>query len=167
MCWSSGMVSRPTRLASCPSRWLSLVCKIPILLLGLSETNTIGYYDLPPKVPYRGYELAELTLVPRPRHLPVECWQPIVSASQRALDFMAKHGIKGIIGGGAAAGGANERVVMAWRETLARLGRETELGGDLIVSYSVHLAATEHKAIAEVRQSFEENMKMFGPLEPV
>jgi hypothetical protein len=30
--------------ASCPSQWLSLVCKIPIPLLGLSETNTIGYY---------------------------------------------------------------------------------------------------------------------------
>jgi alkanesulfonate monooxygenase SsuD/methylene tetrahydromethanopterin reductase-like flavin-dependent oxidoreductase (luciferase family) len=122
------------------------------------------YYDLPPKVPYRGYELEELTLVPRPLHLPVECWQPIVSASQRALDFMAKYGIKGIIGGGAAAGGANERVVMAWRDTLARLGRETALGGDLIISYSVHLAATEQQAIAEVRQYFEENMKMFGPL---
>ena len=27
MCWSSGMASSPTRLASCPSRWLSLVCK--------------------------------------------------------------------------------------------------------------------------------------------
>jgi transposase-like protein len=31
------------RRASCPSRSLNLVCKIPILLLGLSETNTIGY----------------------------------------------------------------------------------------------------------------------------
>jgi hypothetical protein len=37
------MVSSPMRLASCPSRWLSLVCKIPLSLLGLSETNTIGY----------------------------------------------------------------------------------------------------------------------------
>ena len=38
------MASSPTRRASCPSRLLSLVCKIPILLFGLSETNTIGYY---------------------------------------------------------------------------------------------------------------------------
>ncbi|MCH7775337.1 MAG: LLM class flavin-dependent oxidoreductase [Gemmatimonadetes bacterium] len=60
------------------------------------------YYDIPPRVPYRGYELEEITLVPRPRNLPVECYQPIVSASQRAMDFMVKHGIKGIIGGGAA-----------------------------------------------------------------
>jgi len=43
MCWSSGTVYSLTRLALCPSRSLSLVCKIPISLLGLSETNTIGY----------------------------------------------------------------------------------------------------------------------------
>ena len=36
----------PTRRASYPSRLLSLVCKIPIPWLGLSETNTIGYYTL-------------------------------------------------------------------------------------------------------------------------
>jgi hypothetical protein len=34
------------RRVSCPSRSLSLVCKIPVLLLGLSETNTIGYYGV-------------------------------------------------------------------------------------------------------------------------
>jgi hypothetical protein len=47
MSWSSGMGSSPTRQASCPSRWLNLVCKIPISLLGLSETNTVGYYTCP------------------------------------------------------------------------------------------------------------------------
>src|SRR5437870_2045254 len=46
MCWSSGTVSNLTRRASCPSRWLNLVCKIPISLLSLSETNTIGYYAI-------------------------------------------------------------------------------------------------------------------------
>jgi putative transposase len=40
------MVSSLTRLALCPSRSLNLVCKRPISLLGLSETNTIGYYVL-------------------------------------------------------------------------------------------------------------------------
>src|SRR6266480_2329614 len=38
------------------------------------------HYDLPPRVEYRGYELEELTLVPRPLRRPVDCWQPIVSA---------------------------------------------------------------------------------------
>ena len=38
------MVYNPPRRSLCPSRWLILVCKLPISLLGLSETNTIGYY---------------------------------------------------------------------------------------------------------------------------
>ena len=122
------------------------------------------HYDLPPRVPYRGYELQELTLVPRPRTTPVECWQPIVSASQRALDFMARHGIKGIIGGGAATGGAAHDVVTAWRDTLARHGRDTELGGDLIIGVATYIADTEARAIKEARKYFEENMKMFAPL---
>ena len=122
------------------------------------------HYNIPPDVPYRGYDLKEITLVPRPKYLPVECYQPLVSASQRAMDFMVKHGIKGMIGGGAAAGGATMEVIKAWRETLAKAGKETELGEDLIVGFSIHLADTEEKAINEARTYFEENMKMFGPL---
>jgi alkanesulfonate monooxygenase SsuD/methylene tetrahydromethanopterin reductase-like flavin-dependent oxidoreductase (luciferase family) len=80
------------------------------------------------------------------------------------MDFMAKYGIKGIIGGGAAAGGATDKVMHAYRDALARHGRETALGTDLIIGYSIHIAETEHKAIAEARPYFEENMKMFGPL---
>ena len=67
------------------------------------------YYTIPPEVPYRGYALKEITLVPAPERLPVECWQPIQSGSERAFDFMAKHGICGVIGGGSAEGGAVER----------------------------------------------------------
>ena len=121
-------------------------------------------YDIPPQIPYRGYELEEISLVPRPRHLPVECWQPVVSATQRGLDFMAKHSIKGIIGGGAAAGGATAKVMQAWQDALRRVGRETELGADLIVGFTYHIAETEQKAIEEARPYFEENMKMFAPL---
>jgi len=122
------------------------------------------HYTIPPDVPYRGYDLKEITLVPRPKYLPVECYQPIVGGSQRAMDFMVKHGIKGMIGGGAAAGGATMDVVRRWRETLASAGRETELGGDLIIGFSIHLADTEEKATSEARLFFEENMKMFAPL---
>ena len=53
-------------------------------------------------MPYRGYTLKEITLVPAPERLPVECWQAIQSGSDRAFDFMAKYGI----GGGSAEGGA-------------------------------------------------------------
>src|SRR5262245_4022800 len=46
MCWFSGMDSSPTRRVSCRSRSRSLVCKRPVALLGLSETNTISYYGV-------------------------------------------------------------------------------------------------------------------------
>ena len=122
------------------------------------------HYNIPPDVHYRGYDLKEITLVPRPKYLPVECYQPVVGGSQRAMDFMVKHGIKGMIGGGAAAGGATLEVVRRWRETLAQAGKETELGGDLIIGFSIHLADTEEKGMNEARLFFEENMKMFAPL---
>jgi alkanesulfonate monooxygenase SsuD/methylene tetrahydromethanopterin reductase-like flavin-dependent oxidoreductase (luciferase family) len=123
------------------------------------------HYDIPPEnMPYRGYELKEITLVPRPLRRPVECWQPVVSASERGLNFMAKHGIKGIIGGGAAPGGANENVVKAWQRVQAAHGREQALGEDLIFGISYHIADTEKQAIKEAKLLFEENMKMFAPL---
>ena len=121
-------------------------------------------YVIPPPVQYRGYELEEVPLVPRPRTLPVECWQPIVSAGQRAMDFMAKHGIKGVIGGGAVTGGASEEVVTRWRDTLAAHGRETELGTDLTIGVVTYIADTEAQGIKECKKYFEEDMKMFAPL---
>ena len=45
------------------------------------------HYSNAPEIPYRGYDLKEVTLVPRPRTQPVDVWQPIVSASDRALDL--------------------------------------------------------------------------------
>ena len=122
------------------------------------------YYQIPPDVPYRGYQLKEITLVPRPLTLPVETWQPIVSASERQIKFMVKHGMRGIIGGGAAAGGASDRVMEAWRDAHADAGIELELGERLIIGYTVHIAETEEKAIEEATPFFEENLKMFAPL---
>ena len=122
------------------------------------------HYDIPPGVLYRGYELEEITLVPKPLRRPLECWQPIVSANPRGLDFMVRHGMKGIIGGGAAQGGATVQAISAWRDALARGGREAQLGEDLLVTFSTHVADTPEKAIEEARPFFEEHMKMFGPL---
>ncbi len=121
------------------------------------------YYDLPPDVPYRGYQLKDLALVPRPLY-PFECWQPIQSASQRALDFMVKHGIKGVIGGGSAEGGAVDSVVSAWQQAHARFGREIELGEDLAFGYQFHLADSREQGIKEAGKLYEENLKIFGPL---
>jgi len=121
------------------------------------------HYTLPARVPYRGYDLKDLTLVPRPVH-PVECWQPIQSATPRGMDFMAKHGIKGLIGGGVAEGGAMRAVVEAYRDAHRRAGRETALGEGLCIGFHFQLAATQEEAIKAAAGYFEENLKMFGPL---
>jgi alkanesulfonate monooxygenase SsuD/methylene tetrahydromethanopterin reductase-like flavin-dependent oxidoreductase (luciferase family) len=120
------------------------------------------HYTLPPAVPYRGYELSELTLVPRPLRRPVECWQPIVSASARGLDFMIKHRIRGIIGGGAAT--MAEKPILAYREAAARANVDLAPGQDLCLGIFFYLAETREKAIREVTPFYEEHVKMFAPL---
>ena len=46
-------------------------------------------------MPYRGYDLKEITMVPRPMNKPVEIWQPI--ASGRTLGYIAERGIKAMV----------------------------------------------------------------------
>ena len=46
------------------------------------------FYECPPPVEYRGYTLKDITMVPRPKHLPVEIWMPI--ASGKTIDMMAQ-----------------------------------------------------------------------------
>ncbi|MGA7264869.1 MAG: LLM class flavin-dependent oxidoreductase, partial [Stellaceae bacterium] len=122
------------------------------------------YYTLPPEVPYRGYTLKELTVVPRPLRLPVECWQPIQGGTARAMDFMAKHGISGLIGGGSAEGGAMHRVVLGWQEAHARRGQHLELGERLCFGFHFYLAKNREQGIRDAAKYYEENMKMFGEL---
>ena len=122
------------------------------------------HYTLPPEVPYRGYTLKELTLVPRPLRRPVECWQPIQGGTQRAMDFMAKYGIQGVVGGGSAEGGAMHRVVLAWQEAHARLGQHLELGERLCFGFHFYIADNREQGMREAAKYYEENLKMFGPL---
>src|SRR5437867_8001546 len=119
------------------------------------------HYTLPPSVPYRGYELRELTLVPRPVHQ-VECWQPIVSASARGLDFMMKHRIKGLIGGGAAT--MAEKSIRAYQEAAERAHLDMKLGEGLSLGIFYHLAESRERAVREITPFYEEHVKMFGPL---
>jgi alkanesulfonate monooxygenase SsuD/methylene tetrahydromethanopterin reductase-like flavin-dependent oxidoreductase (luciferase family) len=131
---------------------------------GKPFTHHGKYYMIPPEVPYRGYTLKELTLVPAPARLPVECWQLIQSGSDRAFDFMAKHGINGVIGGGSAEGGAVDRHMLAFQAAHARRGVQLALGERLALGYQFHIAASREQAIREAAPHYEENMKMFGEL---
>jgi alkanesulfonate monooxygenase SsuD/methylene tetrahydromethanopterin reductase-like flavin-dependent oxidoreductase (luciferase family) len=120
------------------------------------------YYTIPPEVPYRGCTLKEISLVPAPERLPVECWQPIQSGSERAFDFMAKHGIRGIIGGGSAEGSAVERHMIGFQAAYARRGIELELGERLALGFQFHIAKSREDGMREAAKHYEENMKMFG-----
>ena len=122
------------------------------------------HYTLPAEVPYRGYALKELTLVPRPLRLPVETWQPIQGGTARGLEFMAKHGIQGMVGGGSAEGGAMHKVVLAWQEAHAKLGKHIELGERLCFGFHFYMADSREAGIRKAAKYYEENMKMFGEL---
>jgi alkanesulfonate monooxygenase SsuD/methylene tetrahydromethanopterin reductase-like flavin-dependent oxidoreductase (luciferase family) len=122
------------------------------------------HYTLPAEVPYRGYTLKEMTLVPRPLRRPVETWQPIQGGTMRAMEFMAKHGIQGMVGGGSAEGGAMHKVVLAWQEAHAKLGKHIELGERMCFGFHFYLADSREQGIREAAKYYEENMKMFGEL---
>ena len=77
---------------------------------------------------------------------------------------MARHGIKGVIGGGSADGGALPRVIHAYHDALARAGRDTALGTDLSIGFHFYMAKTQEQGMREAAGYFEENLKMFGPL---
>ena len=123
------------------------------------------HYTLPPEVPYRGYQLKELTLVPRPRHLPVECWQPIQGGSTRALEFMAKYGIQGMVGGGSAEGGIAQKLVENWITAHKKVANLDLIPGErLAIGFQFHIAKSKEDGIREAHKYYEENMKMFGEL---
>lgn len=117
------------------------------------------HYTVPPEVPYRGYVLKELTLVPRPLRRPVEVWQPI--ASGKSIEFMAKHGIKGMV----TLNGEKitDQVFRAYRDACARYGRHLELGQDLILGLGFYMAETREEAIRRVEPAHDERYKWFAP----
>lgn len=119
------------------------------------------HYTLPPKVPYRGYALEDLTLVPRPIHS-YETWQPIVSAKPQALDFMIRHDIKGMVGGGAAT--MAEGPIKAFQDAAHRAGKNWKLGENLGIGIFFHLADGREQAVKELIPYYEEHVKMFAPL---
>ena len=121
------------------------------------------YYTIPPEVPYRGYTLKEITLVPAPERLPVECWSRS-RAAPSAPSIYGEARISGVIGGGSAEGGAVERHMLGFQAAYARRGVKLELGERLALGYQFHIAPSREQAIREAAPHYEENMKMFGEL---
>jgi hypothetical protein len=108
--------------------------------------------------------------VPAPERLPVECWQPIQSGSERAFDFMAKYGIRAVTGGGSAEGGAVERHMLGFQAAYARRGHQARTrraaSARLPVQDRALPRAGDPRGRAGLRREpdYEENMKMFDEL---
>jgi len=120
------------------------------------------HYRIPADVPYRGYQLEKLSLVPRPLRQPVEIWQPLVSGTPRGIDFMAKKGIKALIAN-TPEPAMGDRVAM-YQEAGRKYGRNLKLGEDIAFGYRFFIGETKEKAMDEARPYFEEAMKFAAPL---
>src|SRR5260370_6454972 len=116
----------------------------------------------PPAGPYRPSEARGTARVRAPLRQPVECWQPVVSAGARGLDYMMKHRIKGLIGGGAAT--MAEKSIYAFKDAAERAGLDYKLGEGLSLGIFYHLADSRERAVREITPWYEEHVKMFGPL---
>src|SRR5437588_664528 len=117
------------------------------------------YYDCPPGVDYRGYRLIDITMVPRPQHLPVEIWMPI--ASGKTIDLMARYGLKAMV----TLNGEKilDDVVRAYHDACRKHGREKQLGEDMIWGAGVYLADSREEAIRRLEPAHDERFKWFAP----
>jgi alkanesulfonate monooxygenase SsuD/methylene tetrahydromethanopterin reductase-like flavin-dependent oxidoreductase (luciferase family) len=117
------------------------------------------YYEAPPPVEYRGYQLKDITLVPRPKHLPVEIWMPV--ASGKTIDMMAQYGFKAMV----TLNGEKilDDVVRAYQAACAKHGRNKQLGEDMIWGAGVYLAGSRDEAIRKLEPAHDERFKWFAP----
>ena len=136
--------------------------QVEIILKAFNEESFSHHgkhYDIPPDVPYRGYQMKDITLVPRPAHLPVDIWQPM--ASGRSIEFIAKKAIKGMT---ALCG---EKVVSqffnTYRDAAQEAGRTLTLGQDMSLGFGFYIADTQKEAMEKVRPYHDERYKWFSP----
>ena len=124
-----------------------------------SFTHRGKHYTIPPDVPYRGYDLKDVTMVPRPVNRPVEIWQPI--ASGRTLEYIATKGIKGMV---ALTGQLLvERLFQSYQDAAGKAGRQLALGQDLALGIGFCIDETPEAAVAKVRPYHDERYKWFAP----
>jgi len=118
-----------------------------------------AHYTIPRAVRYQGYDLKDVTCVPRPIHRPVEIWQPI--ASGRTLEYIATRGIKGMV----TLNGwkLTEQVAKAYRDAAATAGRSLELGEDLAIGLGLYIADSQEEAIRRCEPYHDERYKWFAP----
>src|SRR6201991_2103553 len=116
------------------------------------------FYEAPPPVEYRGYTIKDITLVPRPKHLPVDIWMPI--ASGKTIDMMARYGLKAMVDLN------GEKIlddsVREYQAAGAPHGRKKKLGEDMIWGAGLYLAGSQEEAIRKVEPAHDERYKWFA-----
>jgi len=117
------------------------------------------HFQIPPPVPYRGYTLQEVTLVPRPLRRPVEIWQPV--ASGKTLAYIAQRGIKGMV----TLNGEKifDQVARTYQTEAGKAGRTLALGENLCWGVGVCLGNSAEEAIRRVEPYHDERYKWFAP----
>src|ERR1041385_5401903 len=117
------------------------------------------FYECPPQVDYRGYRLKDITLVPRPKHLPVDIYMPI--ASGKTIDMMARYGLKAMV----TLNGERilDDVLRAYHKACAAHGQNKQLGADVIWGAGVYLADSEAEAVRRLEPAHDERFKWFAP----
>ena len=116
------------------------------------------YFTCPPEVEYRGYQLRDITMVPRPKHLPVEVWMPV--ASGKTIDMMARYGLNAMV----TLNGEkilDDVVRASGRVRAARAAEAARPGHDL--GTGLYLAASQEEAIRHVEPAHDERYKWFAP----
>ena len=118
------------------------------------------YFTCPPEVEYRGYQLRDITMVPRPKHLPVEVWMPV--ASGKTIDMMAKYGLSAMV----TLNGEKilDDVVRAYQDACARHGQQKQLGQDMIWGTGLYLAASQEEAIRRVEPAARRTLQVVRPV---
>jgi alkanesulfonate monooxygenase SsuD/methylene tetrahydromethanopterin reductase-like flavin-dependent oxidoreductase (luciferase family) len=122
-------------------------------------THRGKHYTIPPDVPYRGYDLTEVTCVPRPVHRPVEVWMPI--ASGKSIDWMARHDLKAMV----TLNGEKilDQILTQYRDACAAHGRSKQLGQDCCWGAGVYLADSVDEAMRRLEPAHDERFKWFAP----
>ncbi|MBV9328827.1 MAG: LLM class flavin-dependent oxidoreductase [Chloroflexi bacterium] len=117
------------------------------------------FYTIPAPVKYRGYDLRDVTMVPRPVNRPVEVWQAI--ASGKSIPFMVQHRIKGMVTMNGEL--ITRQIFGQFRDEAAKIGRNLLPGEDLAWGAGLYLADSLADGIAGVRPYHDERYKWFAP----
>jgi alkanesulfonate monooxygenase SsuD/methylene tetrahydromethanopterin reductase-like flavin-dependent oxidoreductase (luciferase family) len=136
--------------------------QVEIILKAFNEesfSHQGKHYTIPAPVDFRGYDLKEITVVPRPVHRPVEIWQPV--SSGRSIEFMAKHGINAMLSLNGEK--LTEQIMHEYQTHCAHYGRELELGQNTCLGMGFCIDDSQEKAMERVRPYHDERYKWFAP----